>query len=570
MGDRLDFYLREDEQDVDFSDTRLFASQRYDFTVAAVKQSLSAADRERISEPLNWTAVENDLRERIANPQALSRAIADPQALSRTQLLLTQIIPLPRTLATLMAEFTRAIQPFEPDVNILWGLVGLNIKLACSSLQKLQKTVGWIKRLRSAVEVFNRCLDICEDLNEPRYAIVDILDAILQIHGESVRYLRKYSTDTEAAAGWRNLDTRINESIVQMDAVIKHLNDINAYTKLSLDRQTKNLTLRHALPAHPEENVTFPITMIPRNKNSNFYGRQAELQNIDNFLGHKDTPLRTYTIYGRRGVGKTDIALEYAHTNPSGFEAIFWVNCETSVALRLSFTDMAVTLNIPGADRTGRHEENQLAVLKWLRTTPRQWLLIFDNAERESILKGYWPVSVKGSILITSRKYYNFTNDAHRKGDTVKPFTEKQSWNLLMKLLGHDWVEKDRQGLIKGTEEKAAVELLKFLGGLALAIEQAAELIKNDAIGGPTIATTYELFKERKKDLPERPIGNRSEYVHALDSLWNMRFTNLARNSLALLSVLSLLSPDGILIDLFLPKKSTSFGRKAPILQAKH
>jgi hypothetical protein len=63
--------------------------------------------------------------------------------------------------------------------------------------------------------------------------------------------------------------------------------------------------------------------------------------------------LRTYTIYGRRGVGKTDIALQYAHTNPSQFDAIFWIQCETSVSLRQSFTDTAVQLNLPGADRNG-------------------------------------------------------------------------------------------------------------------------------------------------------------------------------------------------------------------------
>ncbi|CZT03883.1 uncharacterized protein RAG0_10529 [Rhynchosporium agropyri] len=46
---------------------------------------------------------------------------------------------------------------------------------------------------------------------------------------------------------------------------------------------------------------------------------------------------------------------------------------------------------------------------------------------------------------------------------------------------------------------------------LALAIEQAAELIKNVAIGGPSIASTYESFKERQKDLPERAIEMRSK-----------------------------------------------------------
>jgi hypothetical protein len=64
-------------------------------------------------------------------------------------------------------------------------------------------------------------------------------------------------------------------------------------------------------------------------------------------------------IYGRRGVGKTDIALQYAYTNPAGFEAIFWIQCETSITLRQSFTDMAVALNLPGADRNGEDDLKQ-------------------------------------------------------------------------------------------------------------------------------------------------------------------------------------------------------------------
>jgi hypothetical protein len=36
-----------------------------------------------------------------------------------------------------------------------------------------------------------------------------------------------------------------------------------------------------------------------------------------------------------------------------------------------------------------------------------------------------------------------------------------------MKRLGPEWVEQDQKGLIKGTEEKAATELLKDLGGVS-------------------------------------------------------------------------------------------------------
>ena len=134
-----------------------------------------------------------------------------------------------------------------------------------------------------------------------------------------------------------------------MDAATKHLNDINTYSTVNLERLTKTLNLRHGPSQYPEEHVTFPIYMIPRAKNENFFGRTQELKNVDSFLGPMATYFRTYTIYGRRGVGKTDIALEYAHTNPTKFEAIFWVNCETSTVLRRSFSDIAVGLNIPGS-----------------------------------------------------------------------------------------------------------------------------------------------------------------------------------------------------------------------------
>jgi hypothetical protein len=67
-------------------------------------------------------------------------------------------------------------------------------------------------------------------------------------------------------------------------------------------------------------------------------------------------------------------------------------------------------------------------------------------------------------------------NDASRKGDTVKPFNERQSWDLLMQLLGPEWQDLDRRGLIQGTEESAAKELLKNLGGVSMKIPRRKKL----------------------------------------------------------------------------------------------
>jgi hypothetical protein len=158
-------------------------------------------------------------------------------------------------------------------------------------------------------------------------------------------------------------------------------------------------------------------------------------------------------------------------------------------------------------------------------------------------MNGYWPMGSSGAILTTSRKYHNFTKDLLRKGETIKPFDQKESWKLLLQLLGEDWKKMDREGKLPATEINAAKNLLERLEGLPLAIQQAAILIKDTEIGGPTIAKTFETFKEKCRTLPERHYLARSTAEKSLDALWDMTFNCLSRNARTLLGVLAWLSP---------------------------
>ena len=81
------------------------------------------------------------------------------------------------------------------------------------------------------------------------------------------------------------------------------------------------------------------------------------------------------------------------------------------------------------------------------------------------------------SDRITSRRYYNFTNDAQRHADTIKPFNERQSWDLFMKFLGPTWQQKDKDGRMNGVEEKAARTLLKRFGGVSALPSRDIQLI---------------------------------------------------------------------------------------------
>ncbi|KAG4441816.1 hypothetical protein IFR05_002680 [Cadophora sp. M221] len=428
---------------------------------------------------------------------------------------------------------------------------------------------SWVKKARGPIELFRRCMkNNEEDMNEAENALVDVLgtylsDQISQVLANDgpriafadLRRVRKISSTkffrSVLGSGsevtkktWKSLENRIDDYLSDMDATVKHLVDLVNYPKTTIAAHAGSLSLRNAPVVLSREFCAFPVDTLVRSRNIEFFGRVGELERINAYLDPRNnTKLRTYTLFGRRGVGKTDIALEFAHTNTSKFDAIFWVNCETSGALRTSFAAIATALRLPNADRAGCHEENQLAVQHWLNKTSQQWLLIFDNAESSEILKGYWPTGAKGAILITSRKYYNFANDAQRHGDTIKPFNERQSWELFMKLLGPNWQQKNNDSQIKEKEEKPAKALLQNFGGLAIAIQQAAQLVNNVSIGGPTIASTLEAFKVHQKSLPPRHIHPRSVMELALDSLWDMSF-------------------NGVTLDLFLPTNQKSLEGK--------
>jgi hypothetical protein len=159
---------------------------------------------------------------------------------------------------------------------------------------------------------------------------------------------------------WPAFDAKITTHIAALDGTVKHMSDITNLSSANRARFQKTLTARHAALPEPDDPASFPIAMLPsRQKNPKFFGRKAELEKINQALDWRNpenNPLRTYTIYGRRGVGKTELALEYAYSNPAKFDAIFWVGCETSLILRQSFTEMAKIINLPGADRHGiRH-----------------------------------------------------------------------------------------------------------------------------------------------------------------------------------------------------------------------
>ena len=100
------------------------------------------------------------------------------------------------------------------------------------------------------------------------------------------------------------------------------------------------------------ENEQVPLWSIPFQKNPYFTGREDELIRLRNALIKEKNVVVTQPqiISGLGGIGKTQLAIEYAYRHRNDYQYIFWVRADTNELLILDFTEIASSINLPMKD----------------------------------------------------------------------------------------------------------------------------------------------------------------------------------------------------------------------------
>jgi hypothetical protein len=144
---------------------------------------------------------------------------------------------------------------------------------------------------------------------------------------------------------------------------------------------------------------------VPYQQNPFFTGREDILQQLHQVLHAEGAVALSHPqgISGLGGIGKTQTALEYACRYGANYDAVFWVQADSTTALTSGYVALAHLMSLPERDEPDQNIIIE-AVLRWLRLHIN-WLLIYDNIDDLSVAEPFLPKAGAGHLLFTTRAH---------------------------------------------------------------------------------------------------------------------------------------------------------------------
>jgi hypothetical protein len=222
---------------------------------------------------------------------------------------------------------------------------------------------------------------------------------------------------------------------------------------------------RHSQAAPPPPR---PFMGVPPRIPS-FTGREDELSRLDAILIHDKPAVVTQAVgrvavQGMGGVGKTSLAIEYAHRYRNFYAGVCWCPAETRAGLMTALAGLGATLGAAASEEADA-EKAAKAALHRLAEQRATWLLVYDNVASPNEIAGLLP-SAGARVLITSR-FLDWSGLADEVALTILSLEEAISF---------------LQGRAGRKDAAGARTLARALGCLPLALDHAAAYCKRTQV----------------------------------------------------------------------------------------
>jgi tetratricopeptide (TPR) repeat protein len=228
---------------------------------------------------------------------------------------------------------------------------------------------------------------------------------------------------------------------------------------------------------------------------------------------------KIYVLRGLGGIGKTQLAVEFARRHHHRFSSVLWLDGRSEDGLKRSIASYAgripkgqilETSRLCAGDSSADVDAVVKDVMTWFaRPDNSAWLLIFDNVDLEYKAQGgdpdaydvrrYLSGADHGSVLVTTRlarleqlgKSQQLGKVSKGQGQAIFEGWYKRKYGKLKVAETYLQLNEAKLKIIDTAENE---RLLALLDGLPLAIAQAGAYLQESGVG----LTTYLRFYERQ------------------------------------------------------------------------
>jgi len=276
-------------------------------------------------------------------------------------------------------------------------------------------------------------------------------------------------------------------------------------------------------------------------RNPHFTGRERELALLRQRLSESAEALvgqPAQAIYGLGGIGKTEIAAEYAHRYAADYEVIWWVRAEQEDTIRNAIVSLGRRMQLPEFDGDGRDHSAQVVLDALRRGEPySRVLLIFDNATQPEVVRKYIPHG-NSDVIITSR-LQSWRQAVRDDGIEVGQFALDETVEFLRKRVPALGPAEDPQ--LDAERRKQAEELAETLGNLPLAAEHAAAYLTQT---GGSVEEYITRFQQDAHDLLAEGVD--MYYPDVVATTWRLSRQMISPEADELFKLLAFFSPEPI------------------------